>query len=191
MSSAGLGLVVRALTNFEAGRLLGLDDERKVIDVEKTICIDAPVDRVFTYWSHPENFSEFMTHVHEVRRIGDGLYRWSVGGPAGILVYWNAQITELDFNRILAWESLPGAMVGQRGVTRFTSNADGSTRIDVKMSYNPPAGALGHAIAELFGVDPKHEMDDDLMRMKSYLETGVPPHDAAERLRAEKTVATM
>jgi hypothetical protein len=31
----------------------------------------------------------------------------------------------------------------------------------------------------LFGVDPKHEMDDDLMRMKSYLETGVPPHDAA------------
>jgi len=191
MSSAGLGLVVRALTNFEAGRLLGLGDERKVIDVEKTIGIDAPVDRVFTYWSHPENFSEFMTHVHEVRRTGDGLYRWSVGGPAGILVHWDAQITELDFNKLLAWESLPGAMVGQRGVTRFTSNVDGSTRIDVKMSYNPPAGALGHAIAALFGVDPKHQMDDDLMRMKSYLETGVPPHDAAEHLRAEKTVATM
>lgn len=47
------------------------------------------------------------------------------------------------------------------------------------MSYNPPAGVLGHAVAELFGVDPKHEMDDDLLRMKSLIETGVHPHDAA------------
>ena len=120
-----------------------------------------------------------MTHVHEVRRIGDGLYRWSVGGPAGILVQWDAQITDLDFNKLVAWKSLPGAVVEQAGITRFTSNPDGSPCIDVKMSYNPPAGVLGHAIAELFGADPKHEMDDDLMRMKSFIETGVHPHDAA------------
>ncbi len=180
VSTAGLGILTRALTNFETGRLLGLDEGRKVIEIQKTISIEAPVDRVFTYWSHPENFPDFMTHVHEVRRIGDGLYRWSVGGPAGILVQWDAQITDLDFNKLLAWKSLPGAIVGQSGVTRFSSNPDGSTRIDVKMSYNPPAGALGHAIAELFGVDPKHEMDDDLMRMKSFIETGVHPHDAAQ-----------
>lgn len=189
VSTAGLGMLTRALTNFEAGRLVGFDDQRRVIDIEKAISIEAPVDRVFTYWSHPENFSEFMTHIHEVRIIGDGLYRWSVGGPAGILVHWDAQITEFDFNKLLAWESLPGAMVGQKGVTRFTSNADGSTRIDIKMSYNPPAGALGHAIAELFGVDPKHQMDDDLMRMKSYLETGVRPHDAAEHVQVGSTPA--
>jgi len=182
MSSVGLGILARALTNFETSRLLGIDGGRKVIDIQKTINIEAPVDRVFTYWSHPENFPDFMTHVHEVRRIGDGLYRWSVGGPAGILVQWDAQITDLDFNKLLAWKSLPGAMVGQSGVTRFSSNPDGSTRIDVKMSYNPPAGALGHAIAELFGVDPKHEMDDDLMRMKSFIETGVHPHDAAQHV---------
>jgi uncharacterized membrane protein len=179
--SVGLGIVARALTNFETARLLGLDEQeqRKVIDIQKTINIEAPVDQVFDYWAHPENFPDFMTHVHEVRRIGDGLYRWSVGGPAGILVQWDAQITDLDFNKLLAWKSLPGAIVEQAGITRFTSNPDGSTCIDVKMSYNPPAGVLGHAIAELFGADPKHEMDDDLMRMKSFIETGVHPHDAA------------
>ena len=113
VSTAGLGILTRALTNFETGRLLGLDEGRKVIEIQKTISIEAPVDRVFTYWSHPENFPDFMTHVHEVRRIGDGLYRWSVGGPAGILVQWDAQITDLDFNKLLAWKSLPGAIVGQ------------------------------------------------------------------------------
>jgi uncharacterized membrane protein len=182
MSSVGLGILARALTNFETSRLLGIDGGRKVIDIQKTINIEAPVDRVFTYWSHPENFPDFMSHVLEVRRMGDGLYRWTVGGPAGLRVQWDARITDLDFNKRLAWTSLPGAVVRQAGVTQFSSNPDGSTRIDVKMSYNPPAGVLGHAIAELFGVDPKHEMDDDLMRMKSFIETGVHPHDAAQHV---------
>jgi uncharacterized membrane protein len=132
-----------------------------------------------------------MTHVRDVRRIGDGLYCWTVGGPAGITVQWDAQITDLDFNKLLAWKSLPGATIGQHVVTRFSSNPDGGTRVDVQMSYSPPAGVLGHAIVELFGVDPKQEMDDDLMRMKSYLETGVRPHDAAEQVQAEETAAVM
>ena len=33
------------------------------------------------------------------------------------------------------------------------------------MSYRPPAGIVGHAVATLFGADPKHEMDEDLARM--------------------------
>lgn len=181
-STAGLGILTRALTNFKTGRLLGLDEDRKVIEIQKTINIDAPVDRVFTYWSHPENFPDFMTHVLEVRRIGDGLYRWTVGGPAGLRVQWDAGISDLDFNKRLAWKSLPGAVVGQAGVTQFSSNPDGSTCVDIKMSYNPPAGVLGHLIAQLFGVDPKQEMDDDLMRMKSFIESGVYPHDAAQHV---------
>jgi uncharacterized membrane protein len=191
MSTLGIGVLARALTNLEGRRLVGIDGSLAGIDIEKTISVDAPVDRVFTYWSHPENFPEFMSHVREVRKIGDGLYRWSVGGPAGILVEWDAQITDLEFNRLLAWKSLPGAAIEQTGVTQFSSNPEGGTRIDVKMSYQPPAGALGHAIAELFGVDPKHEMDDDLMRMKSFIETGIHPHDAAHRVATTQAASVV
>ena len=56
------------------------------------------------------------------------------------------------------------------------------------MSYNPPAGAIGHLVAMLFGADPKKEMDEDLMRMKSFIETGQAPHDAAQR-RAREAAA--
>lgn len=184
-SSLGVGVVVRALTNFETGRLLGLDGRGKMIRIQKSINIDAPVERVFDYWSHPENFPEFMTHVREVRRIGDGLYHWTVGGPAGLVVEWDSRITDLEANKLLAWKSLPGAAVEQEGLTRFSSSPDGGTRIDVKMTYNPPAGVLGHATAELFGVDPKQEMDDDLMRMKSFIETGTPPHDAWAQVHSD------
>ncbi|MGH9872921.1 MAG: SRPBCC family protein [Pyrinomonadaceae bacterium] len=180
IGTVGLGVLARALTNTETRRMVGVNGAIKGIDIEKTITIDAPIDKVFTYWSHPENFPAFMSHVRDVRRIDAGMYRWKVGGPAGLLVEWDAAITDLDFNKTLAWKSLPGSIVGQQGVTRFRANTDGSTRIDVKMSYMPPGGLLGHEIAKLFGVDPKHEMDDDLMRMKSFIETGVHPHDAAD-----------
>lgn len=35
-SSVGLGIVTRALTNFDAGRLLGIDGGRKVVEIQKT-----------------------------------------------------------------------------------------------------------------------------------------------------------
>jgi uncharacterized membrane protein len=52
---------------------------------------------------------------------------------------------------------------------------NGGTRVDVHLKYNPGIGALGHAAAKLFGSDPKTLMDEDLGRMKSYLEAGARP----------------
>ena len=182
MSLLGTALVTRAVTNFAFRKLVGVDGHAAGFSVEKTIHINAPIDDVFTYWSHPENFPEFMSHVRKVRKIGEGIYHWTVRGPAGLSIEWNAQITDLEFNKLYAWKSLPGSTVSQTGIARFKSTSDGSTQIDVKMSYLPPAGAFGHVIAELFSVDPKQEMNDDLMRMKSYLETRVHPHDAARHV---------
>jgi hypothetical protein len=34
-------------------------------------------------------------------------------------------------------------------------------------------------VASMFGADPKAEMDSDLLRMKTMIETGRAPHDAA------------
>jgi uncharacterized membrane protein len=40
------------------------------------------------------------------------------------------------------------------------------------MVYLPPAGIAGHAVAQLFGVDPRQAMHDDLIRLKTLLEEG-------------------
>ncbi|MDB5292023.1 MAG: cyclase, partial [Phycisphaerales bacterium] len=73
----------------------------------------------------------------------------------------------------------PGQIVADAGVARFDVNLDGSTRVDIKMTYNPPAGALGHAAARLFGKDAKTFLDENLLRAKTAIETGRLPHDAA------------
>jgi uncharacterized membrane protein len=65
---------------------------------------------------------------------------------------------------------------------RFDPNGNGGTRLDIQLCYVPVAGALGHAVAKVFGADPKSEMDADLMCMKTLIETGRRPHDAARPL---------
>jgi len=112
-----------------------------------------------------------MSHLKEVRPK-NGRSHWVAAGPAGISISWDAEITEQRPNQLLAWSSVPSSTIRTEGRVRFDTEPDGRTRVSIRMSYCPPAGVLGHAVACLFGADPKSEMDDDLVRLKSLLEVG-------------------
>ncbi len=87
---------------------------------------------------------------------------------------------------MLAWRTEGDAAVQHGGVVRFIGNDDGTTTVDVKLAYNPPGGVPGHVVARLLGADPRHQMDDDLLRMKTFLETGRAPRYAARHARGEQ-----
>lgn len=185
VGSVGLGMFARALTNKPAKRIFGVEAGRRAVDVQKTINVNAPVGEVYEFWSNFENFPRFMSHVNEVKDLGNGRSRWTVDGPGGVPVSWNAIITQQRDNEVLAWRSEEGAVVGNAGIVRFESNEQGGTRIDVKMTYNPPAGSLGHAVATFFGSDPKSAMDDDLVRFKTLIEQGKTTGDGETVTREE------
>src|SRR5205823_1960572 len=69
LGTLGLGLCVRGVTNLSLNRLTGIGCERRAIDVQKTINIAAPVEQVFEFWSHYENFPRFMSHLADVRDL--------------------------------------------------------------------------------------------------------------------------
>lgn len=172
LGALGLGLLARGLTNVETQRLVGMGGGRRAVDVQKTITINAPLDEVFHFWSNFANFPRFMAGLKEVRDLGNGRSHWIAAGPAGVPMAWNALITRYEPNQVLAWKSEPGATVANAGIIRFEPVADDRTRVTIRLSYNPPAGAIGHVIATLFGADPKSQMDADLVRLKSLLEHG-------------------
>ncbi|MBW3625285.1 MAG: SRPBCC family protein [Armatimonadetes bacterium] len=181
LSALGLGLLARGFTNLEMERLTGVGAGRRAVDLHKTINIHAPVETVYDFFTHFENFPHFMHNVREVSVGGANgeVSHWKVAGPAGITFEWDSVITQREPNRRLAWKSVEGSTVGHAGILHFEENGDGSTRVDIRMSYNPPAGAVGHAVASLLGADAKHMMDADLARVKTFMETGQPAHDAA------------
>jgi uncharacterized membrane protein len=191
-AAVALGAVALAARGTSSGsggsilsNLLGSGSGRgKSIDLEKTIRIDAAPDEVYEMWSNYENFPRFMSHVIEVRDIGRRRSHWVVQGPAGTQFEFNSVLTEQTKNRRLAWRSEPGAEIPNSGSVEFEPYR-GGTRVTVRFSYSPPAGALGHGVASLLGSDPKRQMDDDLARMKHFIEGGASQYgtanDAAQR----------
>ncbi|GAB3553001.1 hypothetical protein GCM10027343_39250 [Noviherbaspirillum agri] len=178
VATLGVGLITRSLMNRPFNRLMGRPSGQ-VIDLSKSIYIEASPEAVYDQWSRYENFPHFMSNVQEVRDLGNGRSHWVVSGPAGSKVEWDAVMTESDRPNVLAWNSEPGSTVQHSGSVRFQPSGSG-TRVSVHMVYNPPGGALGHAFASLFNGNPKRQMDEDLMRMKEFIESGIPPGDAAQ-----------
>lgn len=167
----GAALLTRAVVNEPARSLVGADG-RRAIDVMKSIRVQAPVEDVYTLWRDYERFPDFMSHVREVRELGGGRSHWVVDGPAGTRIAWDAEMRDVP-NEMIAWRTVDGSPVDHAGTVRFTPEEDGSTTVHVRMTYTPVAGAVGHTIATMLNRDPKHQMDDHLMRFKAMFEQGV------------------
>jgi uncharacterized membrane protein len=171
LSTAGLVLTTRGLTNLDTRSLLGLGLGENGIKVQKAINIFAPIDEVYRFWRNFENFPMFMNHVKEIS-VNNDVSTWKVAGPADSAYQFQSYITQDIPNELIAWETLPESDVHSAGFVRFDENRDGSTRVTVQMSYVPPVGVVGHAVAQLFGVDPRQAMHEDLIRLKTLLEEG-------------------
>jgi uncharacterized membrane protein len=168
----GVSIFLRSLTNLEFKKLFGLSRTRNAIGVQKILHIDAPVEKVYEFWSNFENFPSFMTDVREVRVHSNLQSHWTVAGPAGIPLHWEAAVTKAIPNQILAWKTLKGAGIPHSGMIAFDRAQAGGTRITLHLFYNPPGGALGHFAAHMLGADPKSKLDEALAQMKTLIEQG-------------------
>jgi uncharacterized membrane protein len=157
---SGASLLVRAATNAPARRLIGIG--KGGVQLHKTLFVDAPVSDVFSF---------FTQHVRQVKRLPDGRSHWVVEGPAGIPLQWDAEVTRHVENDLFAWKTSDGSPVHHAGVAKFESWGNG-TRIDIRVTYEPVAGVVGHALATLLGSNPKRALDEDMLRFKSLLERG-------------------
>jgi uncharacterized membrane protein len=179
LAVAGSVLLARAITNLEFKRLVGAG--RPAIDLQKTVTLDLPVAEVFAFWDDFTNFPKFMHHVREVRPTRDARqWHWTVAGagPAAPIEF-DASVTERIPNRVIAWKTAEGSAIRHAGIVRFDEVEGGRTRLQIRLSYNPPGGALTDGVLALFGADQRSRLDEDLMRMKTALETGRRAYDAA------------
>ena len=144
--------------------------------VHEMVTVNASPEACYRMWRDLPRFPRFMQHVESVTDKGDDEYHWVVKAPGGGTLEWDSRITADEPGRRLAWETLPGAEVQNRGSVTFEPAAAGrGTIVQVEMSYVPPAGALGAIVAKVAGNSPVRQVREDLRRFKEIIEAGELP----------------
>ena len=148
---------------------------REGVKVEHSVTVNRPAGEVYRFWRNLSELPRFMDHLNEVRETGAGKSHWVARGPLGMSVAWDAELIE-DRPEVISWRSLPGSDVDTAGSVHFTAAPAGrGTEVRVTLKYDPPAGKLGHALAQVFGGSPDRQIEEDLHRFKSVMETGTTP----------------
>ena len=143
------------------------------IKVERTVTIGKAAEDLYRFWHSLENLPRFTRHLKSVTVYDDGRSHWVTSAPLGNSVEWDARITEDRPHEMIAWTSVAGADIANSGSVQFKpARGDRGTEVKVTTTYDAPAGALGDAIATLFGENPKQQIGDDLARFKMLMEAG-------------------
>lgn len=181
----GGSLVYRGATGHcELYKRLGVDtaghnlkggvEDQQGVKIEKTIRIGRTPSYLYDFWRELDNLPTIMSHLQSVTNLGSGRSHWVAKAPAGTTVEWDAEIIIDRPGEMISWESLPGSDIPNAGSVWFTKVEGGLfTDVKVALSYDPPAGAAGVAIAKLFGEDPEKQLDEDLARFKEAMESPV------------------
>ncbi|GAA2850396.1 hypothetical protein GCM10010517_07850 [Streptosporangium fragile] len=144
-----------------------------VRSLRAAITVNRPRQEVYRYWHDIENLPRFMIHLESVKTTGDGHSHWKAKAPANWTVEWDAETVQDRPDEVIAWRSMPGSAVGNRGLVRFTDAPGGrGTEVRVELDYDVPGGRLGLALARLLGEHPEQQVRDDLRRFKQIVETG-------------------
>jgi len=191
VGTTGAGLLARGVTgycpiNAATGRGRDLSNTREAlsgsrgIHIREAITVARPASELYALWRNLENLPQYMSYVERVEVLDARRSRWTVKGPAGHRVTWDAEIINEVPDSVIGWRSLPHAEVAHAGSIRFREVRPGQTEIRVHLQYDPPAGRAGKFVATMLGKNPASEVREDLRRFKQSLEAGEVPRTAAQ-----------
>ena len=171
---AGAYVVYQGLSGKSQRRQsFGQDERSGGIEVTESVTIDMPASQLYDYWRNFENLPNIMSHLKSVDNLEGGRSHWVAKGPINTSIEWDAELTYDQKNERIAWRSLEGATVPNEGYVEFKDAPGGrGTELRVSLTYHPPLGPVGAAVAKLFGEEPNQQVSDDLKKFKQLMETG-------------------
>jgi uncharacterized membrane protein len=142
------------------------------LSIEKSIVIDAPLERVFAYYSEPENMPEIwpsLLEVKDVQRDDDGYatqFRW-VYKMAGMRFEGSTVITAFEKNRMYTTEGKGG--IESTFETSFEDQG-GKTLIRESVRYHVPVPLLGRVAERFLVKSNEHEVETIHKNLKVRME---------------------
>lgn len=132
--------------------LPGVHDAR---ETEHRVMIEAKFPEfLYHLWKQPETLGSVMERFADVSWSGPDRARWRVKTPLGKSFEWDAWTVEDREGETIRWESIPGAEVPSEGAIEFHRIPGRGTEVVLRLRFDPPGGAIGDALARLWGLSP-------------------------------------
>lgn len=153
----------------QAKALFGDDAGAEIVG--RAVTINKPVAEVWAFYRNFANAPRYMDGVERVDEVGGGRTHWVARGSGGKTMEWDAEITEDEPEKVLAWHGLDQSHANA-GRTTFEAVPGRGTVVTLTLTYDPPGGVVGKLVTKLFRRDPAIEARAHLRRLKQLLETG-------------------
>ena len=141
------------------------------VNLRTSIIVNKPREEVYAFWRRLDNLPLFMKHLESVEVIDDTHSHWVLKLPTGVAnVSWDAEIVHDEPGYMIGWSSLPDSIIDNAGKVRFRDTPEGGTRVDIVISYQPPAGGIGVSLAHVLNPVFKKMVDDDIQNFKQYID---------------------
>jgi uncharacterized membrane protein len=141
--------------------------------VQRTVTVNRPRQELYDFWRGFTKLPQFMDNVESVEELDGERTRWVIKAPAGTSVELVNRTTEDVPGSVIAWESEPESTIRNSGRIEFLDAPPGrGTYVRARISYDPPAGALGKLVAKVLQREPAVQARRDLRRFKQLMETG-------------------
>jgi len=158
-AAAGVGAML-------AWQSFGPGHNSRVLRIEKSIEIGAPVVDVFRAWADLERLPSLISMVQRIIRSGNR-FHWEIE-IAGQSFSWDAIITQFIPDEAIAWKSISGPK--HTGRIAF-STLGNDTLVYIQMNYAPPLGRASGLLAPI-GSQLEHYAEHALHEFKAALEKG-------------------
>ena len=172
----GGALLYRGTTGFCPVYDVLNGDSTHGLQIEESITIHKSVEDVYRMWRQIENLPRFMSHLKSVTSKNERQSHWIANIPAPFGLEWDAEITDEQENKKIAWRSLPGSSIHHAGAVFFHPvPARNSTAVKLIFSCVPSAGSIGGAMAKLLAILTEQQIREDLRAFKAVTESGEKP----------------
>lgn len=94
--------------------------EREGFKVQRTLTIRRTPQDLYTFWRNFENTPRYIPSIQSVHKINEKRSHWIATSPTGQRLEWDAEITQDQPGRLIAWQvSGNKAMMGDGGRISF------------------------------------------------------------------------
>ena len=146
------------------------------VNIRGEFLIDKPAKEVYNFWRNLNNIPASINHLLDVEMVDENLSKWKSNAFGKFFpINWEAEIVKDEPGRLIGWRAVKGSMLPHVGRVDFDETADGlSTKLNILLSYRPPAGGVGIGISKMLTPMFEQILRTEVNTFKHAIESKVP-----------------